>query len=371
MLIKNAKIFIGKRFVSGDLRFSDKIEAIGTLEGDADIDADGNYIIPGLVDIHTHGAIGEDFSDAKPDGLEKLSEFYADHGVTSFLATTMALDKSALNKAMHCVRGFRRTDGAKCMGVNLEGPFLSYAKRGAHAPENLHAPDIDMFSELNEASGKRIKLVTIAPELKGALDFIKEAKNICVVSVGHTAADYETAMAAFEAGASHLTHLYNAMTSFTHRAPGVIGAAFDSGANVELICDGHHVHQSAIRMAYGLFGDRISLISDSLRCAGMKDGNYELTGKQVVLRGGVATLLDGTLAGSSISLIEALSNYAKFGMPLESAVYAASTAPAEAARLDVGRIECGLPADLVMLTPDLSLAAVFIDGKRRSPAGRT
>lgn len=368
MLIKNAKIFTQKSFICGDIRFNQKIEGIGNLDGEADLDAKGGYVIPGLVDIHTHGAVGEDFSDGKIEGLQPLCDYYASHGVTSFLATTMTLPESILTQAMSAIKDFKRHGGAKCAGVHLEGPFLSYAKRGAQAAENLHLPDVKMFERLNKASGGQVKLVTVAPEEQGAIDFIREVSKTCAVSIGHTIADYDTAMAAFEAGASHATHLYNGMPSLLHRAPGVIGAAFDSGASVELICDGLHIHQSVIRATYKLFGDKLDLISDSLRCAGMPDGNYELGGQPIVVTGGKATLLDGTIAGSSISLMDGLINVVKFGLPLESAVYAATTAPALAARLDAGVIEVGRAADLVVLDKDLNIQAVFVDGERQKIA---
>ena len=364
MLIKNGKILIGKSFVDGDIQFDRAITAIGRLEGPADLDAQGGYVIPGLVDVHTHGALGEDFSDGKPEGLQPLADYYAAHGVTSYLATTMTLKEEVLTPAMHAIRDFKPRSGAKCAGVHLEGPFLSYAKRGAQAAENLHKPDPALFHRLNEASGGQVKLVTVACEEEGALPFIREISRTCAVSLGHTTADYDTAMAGFLAGASHATHLYNGMPSLLHRAPGVIGAAFDAGASVELICDGLHIHPSVIRVTYQLFGDKLNLISDSLRCAGMPDGDYELGGQPIVVKNHKATLLDGTLAGSSISLLDAVRNVVSFGLPLAGAVYAASTAPALAAGLDAGVIAQGRAADLLVLDKDLALKAVFVDGKR-------
>ena len=363
MLIKNGKILIGKSFVDGDIQFDRAITAIGRLEGPADLDARGGYVIPGLVDVHTHGALGEDFSDGKPEGLQPLADYYAAHGVTSYLATTMTLKEEVLTPAMHAIRDFKPKSGAKCAGVHLEGPFLSYAKRGAQAAENLHKPDPALFHRLNEASGGQVKLVTVACEEEGALPFIREISRTCAVSLGHTTADYDTAMAGFLAGASHATHLYNGMPSLLHRAPGVIGAAFDAGASVELICDGLHIHPSVIRVTYQLFGDKLNLISDSLRCAGMPDGDYELGGQPIVVKNHKATLLDGTLAGSSISLLDAVRNVVSFGLPLAGAVYAASTAPALAAGLDAGVIAQGRAADLLVLDKDLALKAVFVDGK--------
>ena len=364
MLIKNAKVFVGKAFVDADIQFDGRITAIGKIEGPADLDAAGGYVIPGLVDIHTHGAMGEDFSDGRPAGLQPLADYYVAHGVTSYLATTMTLKEETLTPAMHAIRDFRPKGGAKCAGIHLEGPFLCYAKRGAQAAENLHKPDVPLFSRLNEASGGRVKLVTVACEEEGAMSFIQEVSKVCTVSLGHTTADYDTAMAGFRAGATHATHLYNGMPSFLHRAPGVIGAAFDAGASVELICDGLHIHPSVIRATYQLYGDKLNLISDSLRCAGMPDGDYELGGQPIVVKNHKATLLDGTLAGSSISMLDAVRNVVNFGLSLEAAVYAASTAPAQAVGLDVGVLEVGRPADLVVLDKALDLKAVFVDGNR-------
>ena len=365
MLIKNAKILIGKAFLGADIQFDETITAIGKIEGPADLDAQGCYVVPGLVDIHTHGAMGEDFSDGRRPGLQPLADYYAAHGVTSYLATTMTLKEETLTPAMHAIRDFRPAGGAKCAGVHLEGPFLSYAKRGAQAAENLHKPDAGLFHRLNEASGGQVKLVTVACEEEGALPFIREISQVCTVSLGHTTADYDTAMAGFAAGASHATHLYNGMPSFLHRAPGVIGAAFDAEASVELICDGLHIHPAAIRATYQLFGDKLNLISDSLRCAGMPDGDYELGGQPIVVKNHRATLLDGTLAGSSISLLDAVRNVVRFGLPLADAVYAASTAPALAVGLKAGALQAGRPADLLVLDEHLALKAVFVDGKKQ------
>ncbi|MCI9677770.1 MAG: N-acetylglucosamine-6-phosphate deacetylase [Oscillospiraceae bacterium] len=364
MRIKGGKVLFGRTFVDADIAFDRAITAIGRLEGPADLDAAGGYVIPGLVDIHTHGAVGEDFSDGKPQGLQPLADYYAAHGVTSYLATTMTLKEEVLTPAMHAVRDFKPGGGAKCAGVHLEGPFLSFAKRGAQAAENLHKPDAALFHRLNEASGGQVRLVTVACEEEGAIPFIREVSQVCTVSLGHTSADYDTAMAGFQAGASHATHLYNGMPSLLHRAPGVIGAAFDAGASVELICDGLHIHPAVIRATYQMFGDKLNLISDSLRCAGMPDGDYELGGQPIVVKDHKATLLDGTLAGSSISLLDAVRNVVRFGLPLAEAVYAASAAPAQAVGLDAGVIAHGKAADLVVLDRDLNLKAVFVDGQR-------
>lgn len=368
MIIGNVNVLIDGKFVKASVTIDgDKIASVGAPDVPCDVDGEGKYLVPGFMDIHTHGCLNEDFSDGKPEGLEKMSRYYAQNGVTSFLATTMTLKEETLTPAMEAIRDFQTPeDGAKCAGIHLEGPFLSYAKRGAQAAENLHAPDAQMFHRLNKASGDRVRLVTVAPEEPGAMDFIREVSKTCTVSVGHTTADYDTAMAAFEAGASHATHLFNGMPAFAHRAPGVVGAAFDSGATAELICDGLHIHPSAIRVAKQLFGKNLVVISDSLRCAGMPDGQYELGGQPIEMKGGKATLLGTeTLAGSSTNLLQEVKNLVRFGISLEDAIYAVSTAPAKAARLDtIGEIAPGKQADLLLLSGDLSLAAVYVDGKR-------
>jgi len=366
MKIKNANVFIGKTFQKVDVEFEKTITAIGTLEGAADFDGEGYYLIPGLVDIHTHGAVGEDFSDGKAEGMQPMADYYAAHGVTSFLATTMTLKEEVLTPAMHVIRDFERSGGAKCAGIHLEGPFLGYAKRGAQAADNLHKPDPAMFDRLNEASGGKVKLVTVACEEEGGMEFVADVSKKCTVSLGHTSANYEQAMEAYARGASHATHLYNGMDGLHHRKPGIIAAAMDAGASVELICDGLHIHPAAIRVAHKLYGDKFNLVSDSLRCAGMPDGDYELGGQPITLSGGVARLTGtDTLAGSAISMLDALRNAVKFGLPLADAVYASSTGPADVARLnDIGRIQVGCAADLVVLDKELNLVAVYVDGEK-------
>ena len=366
MRIKHAKVFLGHTFQDVDVEFDKTITAIGKLDGEADFDAEGLYLIPGLVDIHTHGAMGEDFSDGKVEGMQPMADYYAAHGVTSYVATTMTLKEEILTPAMHAIRDFTRQGGAKCAGIHLEGPFLGYAKRGAQAAENLHKPDPALFHRLNEASGGMVKLVTVACEEEGGMEFVADVSKKCTVSLGHTSANYEQAMEAYARGASHATHLYNGMDGLHHRKPGIIAAALDAGADVELICDGLHIHPAAIRVAHKLYGEKLNLVSDSLRCAGMPDGDYELGGQPITLSGGVARLSGtDTLAGSAISMLDALRNVVAFGLPLTDAVYAASTAPADAIRAkDIGRIQVGCAADLVVLDKELNLVAVYVDGEK-------
>ncbi|MBT3318340.1 MAG: N-acetylglucosamine-6-phosphate deacetylase [Clostridia bacterium] len=367
MVIKNAKVFTKDNiFVDADIQFGEKIERIGAIERSADINAAGCYVIPGLVEIHAHGAVGQDASDGDVGGLRKMAKYLASNGITSFCATTMSLPEETLTDAMHVIRDYERdNDGAKCAGVHLEGPFLAAEKCGAQAPEYLVDPDIGMFERLNEACGGAVKIVAVAPELKGSEEFIIQTSKVCSVAVAHTAADYDTAMRAFESGASHVIHLYNCMRPFLHRAPGVVGAARDCGATVELISDGLHLHPSTIRASFAMFGERAIPVSDSVRCAGMPDGEYELGGQQVFVRDGKSTLADGTIAGSTINLMSALRNVVSFGVPLEKAVASVTSAPSKVIGMqdEIGSIEVGKCADFVVLDKDLNVVNVIIDGR--------
>lgn len=367
MLIKNVSVFNPDHtFTQKDVRFESHILETGSLTGVSDINAENCYLIPGLIDVHTHGAMNQDFSDGSSEAMTLMSKYYASRGVTSFCATTMTLPEDTLKQAMHCIRDFKRpANGARCVGVNLEGPFLSYEKRGAQAASSLHLPDIAMFDRLNEASGDMVKLIGVAPELPGAMDFISEVSRKCAVTVAHSAAGYNTAIEACQRGATQATHLFNAMKPLHHRDPAVIGATFDSGAYAELICDGLHIHPAVIRMAFRLFGDKTLLISDSLRCAGMPDGSYELGGQPIVVKDAKATLLDGTLAGSSISLLKAVQNAIHFGITPEQAICAAAEAPAKAIGIDneLGSIETGKLSDMLLLDKQFNLILTIINGE--------
>ena len=332
---------------------------ISSVSGDGQVlNADGCYVIPGLVDVHFHGCIGEDFSDATPEGLQRIADFELSQGVTYICPAGMTLPEEQLVKICENAAAHRRknTGGAEVVGVHLEGPFLSMAKKGAQNADYLHAPNIAMLRRLQESAEGCVRLVTAAPEEAGALEFIRAAAEAGIaVSVGHTVADYDTAKAAFAAGADHVTHLYNGMPPMHHRAPGVIGAAFDSpGVMAELICDGVHIHGAMVRLAFRLFGaERMILISDSLRAAGMPDGRYPFGGQEIEVHGNRATIVGHpeTLAGSVTSLMGCLRQAAAFGIPLADAVRAASYNPAKSIRIDdkAGRLEEGKEASIVIL----------------------
>jgi len=365
--IQNARVFTDGAFARGGIEFTETVTATGAGVSGG-LDAEDCYLIPGLVDIHSHAAVGADASDGEPEGLERMARYYAAGGVTAWCPTTMTLTEAELTRAMRAIRDFRAPqDGARVVGVNLEGPFLSREKCGAQDPNKVRAPDEALFHRLNEASGGMARLITVAPETPGALDFIRAVSRECTVSLGHTAADYDTAMAAYEAGARHATHLYNAMPPLAHRAPGVIAAASDAGATVELISDGLHVHPSVVRLTHRLFGDKLVLISDSARCAGMPDGEYTLGGQPITLKDGKATLRGtDTIAGSAIHLMEGLRRAVRFGVPLEAAVTAATLTPARVVgrQGELGSLEQGRRADFVLLDAALDVRAVFLGGRQ-------
>lgn len=341
--------------------------------GGGDLDAAGCYVIPGLVDVHFHGAVGEDFSDATPEGLQKIADYELSQGVTYICPAGMTLPEDQLaaickNAAAHRAGS---SGGAEVVGVHLEGPFLCTAKKGAQNADFLHDPDIPMLRRLQDAAEGSVRLVTVAPEQPGALEFIRAAVDMGItVSVGHTVADYETAKAAFEAGASHATHLYNGMPGLHHREPGVIGAAFDApGVQPELICDGIHIHGAVVRATFQLFGkERMILISDSLRATGMPDGEYPFGGQMIEVHGNRATILHHpeTLAGSVTSLMGCLRQAVSFGVPLADAVRAAAYNPAQSIGIAnrAGTLDAGKEASLVLLNrKDLSIRKILFKGQ--------
>lgn len=371
MRYENGWIFADGRFVRGGFsvengRFAHVLEDV---PGPAE-DLDGALVIPGLVDIHVHGCAGADFSDGDYAGLVRMARYLARRGVTSFAPASMTLPYDALDKAFHAAARLRReglADGARLMGIQMEGPFLSREKRGSQNPAYLHLPDWDRFLRLYDAAEGLLRIVDVAPELPGAVEFTRRASEKCRVSVAHTAAGYDQAAAVFDAGATHLTHLFNAMSGIHHRHPGPIGAASErENVTAELICDGIHVHPSAVRMAFRLFPGRICLISDALRCCGMADGSYSLGGQEILLSGGVARLTGGAIAGSAADLYQCMRRAVSFGIPREQAVWAATALPARVIgrESETGAIADGRAADFVICGGELEPEAVYLGGKR-------
>lgn len=344
-------------------------EHIAAQSGGPEYDLRDCYVIPGLTDLHFHGCVGADVSDADAEGLQKMSEYELSRGVTQICPAGMTLETGQLREVCANVARHAKAapGGAELVGLNLEGPFLSEAKKGAQNGAWLQPPNLPLLRELQETAQGLVRLVSVAPELPGAMEFIREAKEICAVSVAHTTADYDTALAAFRAGASQVTHLYNAMPPFSHRAPGVIGAAADSpGVRCELICDGVHVHPAVVRATFRLMGrERMILISDTMRAAGLSDGEYTLGGQAVTVTGPLAALADGTIAGSCTDLMGCMVKAVSFGIPLADAVTAAAVNPAKALGIydRYGSLDVGKTANLAVLEPDMTLRAVLLRGR--------
>lgn len=374
MLIKNGLVYTSDfKFECRDIRIKDGI-ITKVSEDEIDItkldmyekviDASGLMVIPGLTDIHFHGCVSYDFCDGTEEAITEMARFQFSKGVTNICPATMTLSKERLMTICSVASKHQsKEEEADLVGINLEGPFISPDRCGAQNPEYVHRPNAEFLHDLIIASGGLTKLVTIAPEVEGAVECIEALKGSIRFSVGHTVAGFEEADRAFRAGANHVTHLFNAMPAFTHRAPGVIGAAADhEKVMVEIICDGIHVHPSAIRTAFKIFGeDRVILISDSTRACGMPDGEYELGGLPVFLKDGAVRLKDGTLAGSAANLFDCMVNVIRMGIPAEQAIKAATYNPAKAIGVldNLGSIEVGKAGKLVLLNKNYEIKQVI------------
>ena len=373
MFYKNARIYTGDfKFHTGAFEVVEgKFGAVlpENVPEDA-IDLNGATVIPGLIEAHSHGAVGADFSDGDYEGLVRMAKYYLSCGVTSFAPTSMTLTYEILEKAFATARKLVDEDPAGCAkvrGIHMEGPFFSMKKKGAQNGAYLKDPDFEGFKKLNDGCGGLVKIVDLASELPGAAEFVAQASKVCTVSIAHTDSDYDHAKAAIEAGVSHLTHLYNAMPGINHRNPGVIPAAVESGTvRAELICDGYHIHPSAVRLAFTMFKDRMIIVSDSGRCAGLPDGTqFELGGQDAWLRDGVARLGDGTIACSASNMWKCLQNVLSWGIPEEEAIRAATYNPAVSlgAADVVGSIEEGKIADFLIITGNYEDKRVFLAGQ--------
>lgn len=360
------------RLVQGDIEIEDgKILRVGKnlprKEEDLAVDCAGSYtVVPGFVDVHIHGCAGADTCDATREALEAMAAFLLAHGVTSFCPTTMTTSRETIQAALLAAKDMMdhpMEGGARVVGVNMEGPFIAKERKGAQKEEDILPPDFPLFQRFYEESGGIVRLVDVAPEQPGGLDFVEKASQLCTVSIAHTTADYDQAKAAFDKGVTHATHLFNAMSGLHHRKPGVVGAVFDdSRVRGELICDGFHIHPAVLRAAFRLLGDRALIVSDSMRANGMPEGEaFDLGGQMVTVHQGKALLPDGTIAGSVTNLHQEIKNLVSFGVPFEQAVKAATLLPARAIGLDgeIGSIAPGKRADLVVLDENLDIAAVY------------
>ncbi len=371
--LQGGLVFTGSGFEKKDIYFKGDtiVDGFDQAVSDEVIDATGCYVIPGLVDIHFHGSAGADISDGDLAGLHTMGAYEASRGIVAMCPATMTLSEEQLNAAaLSAAEYVPAANESSLVGINMEGPFISPSKVGAQNPEHVRNPDVEEFKRLQKSARGLFKLVDIAPEEPGAQAFIETLKDEVRISLAHTCADYDSAAAAFDAGASHLTHLYNAMDPMHHRKPGPIPAAVErEDVMAEIIADGVHIHPSMVRLAFNMFGDdRMILVSDTLRAAGLGDGVYDLGGQDVTVKGPVATIEAGNLAGSVSDLMRCFTvAVTQMEIPLASAVKAASANPARAIGVDerYGSLEAGHEASAVVLDKEtLALKAIVLRGKQ-------
>ncbi len=344
------------------------IAEIGVINGEGR-DMSGMIALPGFVDIHIHGGAGGDFSDASRNSLDKISSYLAKKGVTSFCGTSMTLDSETLMRVMKCARDYRGNEtGAKLAGINLEGPYISEIKKGAQNGKYIRCGTLGEFNRLFEESGCLVRLITIAPEVFSSDEFINQVSKKCTVSLGHSAASAAEAQRAFDMGARHVTHLYNAMSPMNHRDAGLAGTALDNESVMcELICDGVHVCPAVLRNTFKILGEnRACVISDSMRAAGLGAGEFELGGQRVFVPKSkeCAYLSDGTIAASVANLFAEFKNLISFGIDFRTALKSCTINPSRAIGLDneIGSIATGKAADIIFADGDLNIKEVYING---------
>jgi N-acetylglucosamine-6-phosphate deacetylase len=375
-------IYNGRFIIDGEviddcvLLFDEKIIAIADdlMLRDRDaielIDAKGNYVSAGFIDLHIHGSMGVDVMDATPKALHTLSKALLATGTTSFLATTMTMSAEEIDRALANIQAHGdRVEGAEIVGVHLEGPFINIAKHGAQDPHHIQEPNFDLIAPYMEI----IKMITLAPEVAKAREFIqrlhKEYPHI-IVSIGHSEASFEEAMESFAWGVSHATHLFNAMPSYHHRSPSIVGAVFASEVTCDVIADLIHTHPSTLDLVYRMKGERLMLITDAMRAGCMACGEYHLGGQEVLVEAGRATLADGTLAGSLLRMNEAMANMLTHSsMELVDVVLAVTKTPAKRLGISKGDLKEGLDADIVIFDENFEIIETIVSGVSRYRKG--
>ena len=366
MLLSNLK-YVDKNFEIKNGAIETENERIKAFSFEkSGTDMNGLLALPGFVDIHTHGGDGVDWCDCDENKLQKLSMYYAKHGVTSVCPTTMTLPEDELSKIFTSIENIKGKEcGAYIHGINMEGPYISYEKCGAQNPNYIRPADEQEFDRLSTIS--KILLVDLAPETAGALSFSNSVSKKAVCSIAHTGATFEEAKKGFENGFTHATHLFNAMTAFESRKPGVVGAVFDSNrVTAELICDGFHLAPATVKLSFKILGaHRVVAISDSLSSAGCKDGEYMLGGQKVIVKNSRAHLEDGTIAGSTTNLFDEFKNLLSFSIPFSDALAACTINPARVIGKDgiCGSLEDSKNADMIFVDESMNLKHVMIRGK--------
>ena len=376
-LIKNVNIITpydilrghGIVITDGIISSIDREEKVSTKHFDNVIDGKKNFLSPGFIDIHNHGNSGYDVTDATEEAIDNIAEFHIKNGVTSFLGTVITSSYEKTESAIiNLVNYNNKVDKSNLIGIHLEGPFFSIEKKGAQFEKNIKTPDVEYMKKIMSISNGKMKMVSLAPELKGALSVISYLKsNNVVVAMAHSNATYQEAKMGIYEGASIATHLYNAMRSFSHREPGIIGAALtDDRVYCELIYDTIHLHDTSVEIAMKLIGmDKIVLVSDAMRAAGLTDGEYELGGQKVYVKKGGARLENGSLAGSTLNLRRAVHNMIfKMNVPIHNAVRMASLNPAKAIKIDdrKGSLELGKDADMIIFDSDINILTAIVGG---------
>lgn len=372
--IIGGKIILKDRIVEGSaLLYSSVIEGIvplGSVPADAEIiDAKGGYVAPGLIDMHIHGYLGKDVCDGEEESIRTISKGLLANGVTGYLPTTMTVDMKVIRKALEVCRSLKEEskdwDGSVILGCHAEGPFISESKKGAQDAKYILKPDAAFVKEYADI----IKTITLAPETDendfAAIREITRDTDV-VISMGHTSADYETAMASVNAGVKHVTHLFNAMTPLQHRAPGVVTAAMNSDVSCELIVDTFHVDASLYDMLYKLKGRKLCFITDCLPAGGLPEGEYTLGGAKIIYRGIVCRLEDGTVAGSVLHLNKGVWNvYTNSNIPLNECVNCASLNVATTLGIDKtkGSLDIGKDADIIITDSEFNVEKTIIGGK--------
>jgi len=369
------KQLYGRAFVDGAIRDDILVSIDGgvlvdveqTLRVPAGAERMHGLLVPGFIDVHVHGGDGADFMDAHGDATARILAFHARHGTTALAATTLSASRGDLQNAVESIARASWDGGAEIVAIHLEGPFINRDRAGAQDRNSIRAADIHELAALIAEAPRMRWIVTIAPEVEGARGLIEHFRERVLFSIGHTGADHALAVAALEWGASHFTHLYNAMTGLHHRDPGVVGAALTSvDATAELIADGVHVHPAALRVAVMTMPHRIALVTDAMRACGLADGTYKLYDYDVTVAEGAARLADGALAGSVLTTGEAVKNMVELaGLPIETVIPLATEVPARiAAAADrKGKIEMRYDADLVLLSEKFEVERVWVRGE--------